>query len=321
MIRKNNKLTYWLRSLMMMVEPRSLMMRRKKRLLADFERMNDAERKEIMARVDYYCSLPEGCCLPADAPTLADHRFFTKPKLTRHSVYFFDSYEYTRYFPQSLHWQIEEGDVSTEMTVPTVTKTRPVMKEASNNVLINMDKVRHFLFIDDPVRWEDKQGKVLFRGVIYSKENRRRFVEMYGDNPLCDLKDTDRNSTLPERFKTDKLMTLREHLDYRYIMSLEGNDVASNLKWVMSSNSIAVMPRPTCESWYMEGQLIPDYHYIEIAPDFSDLMEKIEYYEAHPEKAKEIIMHAHEWVDGFRSKDREHLVAILTMQKYLALTN
>jgi len=184
-----------------------------------------------------------------------------------------------------------------------------------------MDKVRHFLFIDDPVRWEDKQGKVLFRGVIYSKENRRRFVEMYGDNPLCDLKDTDRNSTLPERFKTDKLMTLREHLDYRYIMSLEGNDVASNLKWVMSSNSIAVMPSPTCESWYMEGRLIPDYHYIEIAPDFSDLMEKIEYYEAHPEKAKEIIRHAHEWVDGFRSKDREHLVAILTMQKYLALIN
>ena len=40
--------------------------------------------------------------------------------------------------------------------------------------------------------------------------------------------------------------TIREHLDYKFIMALEGNDVASNLKWVMSSNSIAVMTRPTC---------------------------------------------------------------------------
>lgn len=58
--------------------------------------------------------------------------------------------------------------------------------------------------------------------------------------------------------------TIREHLDYKFIMAIEGNDVASNLKWVMSSNSLAVMPRPTCETWFMEGTLIPDYHYIEV---------------------------------------------------------
>ena len=61
-------------------------------------------------------------------------------------------------------------------------------------------------------------------------------------------------------------------------MALEGIDVASNLKWVMSSNSIAVMPRPTCETWFMEGTLIPDYHYIEIKPDFSDLEERLNQY-------------------------------------------
>ena len=69
-------------------------------------------------------------------------------------------------------------------------------------------------------------------------------------------------------------------------MALEGNDVASNLKWVMSSNSIAVMPRPTCETWFMEGKLIPNYHYIEIKPDYSDLPEKLQYYIDHPEEAK-----------------------------------
>lgn len=80
--------------------------------------------------------------------------------------------------------------------------------------------------------------------------------------------------------------TIREHLDYKFIMAIEGNDVASNLKWVMSSNSLAVMPRPTCETWFMEGTLIPDYHYIEVKDDFSDLEEKLNYYIAHPEKRK-----------------------------------
>jgi spore maturation protein CgeB len=57
----------------------------------------------------------------------------------------------------------------------------------------------------------------------------------------------------------------------------------------MSSNSIAVMTRPTCETWFMEGKLIPDYHYIEIKNDFSDFEEKLTYYINHPEKAQQII--------------------------------
>ena len=92
-------------------------------------------------------------------------------------------------------------------------------------------------------------------------------------------------------------------------MAIEGNDVASNLKWVMSSNSLAVMPRPTCETWFMEGTLIPDYHYIEVKDDFSDLEEKLNYYIAHPEKAEEIIAHAHEYVAQFRDKKTRRLVA------------
>ena len=53
------------------------------------------------------------------------------------------------------------------------------------------------------------------------------------------------------------------------ILKKEGVDVATNLKWVMSSNSIAVMPRPKIESWFMENKLIPEKHYIEIKEDLS----------------------------------------------------
>ena len=108
----------------------------------------------------------------------------------------------------------------------------------------------------------------------------------------------------------------REHLDYKFIIALEGNDVASNLKWVMSSNSLAVMTRPTCETWFMEGQLRPDYHYVEVKEDFSDFEDKLKYYIAHPEKAEEIIAHAHEYVSQFRDNKREELLQLMVMQRY-----
>ena len=41
----------------------------------------------------------------------------------------------------------------------------------------------------------------------------------------------------------------------------------------MSSNSVAVMPKPKYESWFMEGKLIPDYHYVLIKDDYSDFEE------------------------------------------------
>ena len=67
---------------------------------------------------------------------------------------------------------------------------------------------------------------------------------------------------------------------------MEGNDVASNLKWVMSSNSIAVMPKPKYETWFMEGLLIPDQHYILIKDDYSDLETRLKFFLDHPQKAK-----------------------------------
>ena len=104
-------------------------------------------------------------------------------------------------------------------------------------------------------------------------------------------------------------------------MSLEGNDVASNLKWVMSSNSIAVTPRLTQETWFMEGTLKPNYQYIEVKDDFSDLEERLNYYIEHPDEAEAIICHAHEYVELFRDRKREKLVSLLVLKKYFDITN
>lgn len=135
---------------------------------------------------------------------------------------------------------------------------------------------------------------------------------------MCDVADVSRTPVRSEW--GGRKIDLDEHLKYKFIMALEGNDVASNLKWVMSSNSLAVMPKPTCETWFMEGTLIPNYHYVEIAEDLSDLVERVTYYLEHPEEAEAIIRHANEYVQQFWDNEREDLISLGVLQRYFMQT-
>lgn len=316
--RKNSHIVYYANALMRAAVPKWLTRAMRGHKLARFGSLPEEEQRYITERVDYYCKFNDQIPLPEDSIALKD---FTKKKVRDparkrnapngyvHGAHFYDTYEFTRYYPDRCHISILSGDVRHVPDVPCLCKSRPIKPDDSNrnNILLKLNKVRHFFWVKDPYSWVDKQCRIVFRGNIDMKPKRKKFIEMWGEHPLCDL-------------SAESNMSISEHLRYRYIMSLEGNDVASNLKWVMSSNSIAVMPRPTCETWFMEGKLVPDYHYIEIAPDFTNLMERIEYYEAHPEEAQKIIDHAHEWVAQFQYKTREDLISLMVLDKYMKLT-
>ena len=70
----------------------------------------------------------------------------------------------------------------------------------------------------------------------------------------------------------------------------------------------------------MEGALIPNDHYTELTPVFSDLKERLAYYTAHPDEAIEISRHANEYVSQFFDKKREKLISLLVLQKYFRKT-
>ena len=124
------------------------------------------------------------------------------------------------------------------------------------------------------------------------------FFAMPGDDMDMDLK-----------FKANQT-------EFKYILSLEGVDVATNLKWIMSSNSLCFSQRPRFETWFMEGRLIPNVHYVEIAEDFSDINDKIAFYERHPEEALRIIANANAYITQFMNADDEALLAHLVVARY-----
>ena len=68
-------------------------------------------------------------------------------------------------------------------------------------------------------------------------------------------------------------------LRHRYLISAEGYDVATNLKWALWARSAIIIPRPTMCSWLMEDRLEPWVHHVPVAPDFSNLTDAVDWCE------------------------------------------
>lgn len=296
---------------------------KKQKLIQQLEKRQDKD--YILERVAYYNRVES----PQPLPLLVQHEHkghyylfldqikHFKPS-TFHKAYYLDLQDVVRYFNTSLRIGYVPGDVYFTPQYPSIVKSRLLTTDNHQSVILKLDKLRHFMFVNDETPFEAKRNKAIFRGKIRLSRQRAHFLELYHGTEFCDCGVVDKCPEHPE-WETNK-KTIKEHLDYKFIIALEGNDVASNLKWVMSSNSIAIMPRPTCETWFMEGKLIPNYHYIEIKDDLSDLQERMQYYIEHIDEAKEIIEHAHEFVQQFQDNEREELIQILVMNKYLEVT-
>lgn len=115
-------------------------------------------------------------------------------------------------------------------------------------------------------------------------------------------------------------MSLKEQLRYKFIFCLEGNDVATNLKWAMSSNSLCLMPKPKYETWFMEGTLRPGVHYAEVKRDFSDIEKVMNYYSKNIKETHEIIENANAHVKQFQDKNLEDLICYKVLEKYARLS-
>lgn len=314
---KNSKLLYYFRNYLRHITPRWICRRRLPFLLS---KLKSEDCEYVMSRVNYYNKLSEPRLLSTKGSVLLEDFKFPRKRKGRysHRVYFFDAYEYTRYFPLAFRINYLFGDITEVPTEPSITKSRPIMGNNANSVLLKLNKIRHFIFVKDSRKFSEKKDMLIGRAYV-RQEQRIRFWEMYFNHPMCDLGQINTNYIHRAEWIKPSI-SIDEHLDYKFILCIEGNDVASNLKWVMSSNSLAVMPRPKYETWFMEGTLKPDYHYVCIKDDYSDLEEKLTYYINHPDKAQEIIDHAHEYVAQFRNSKREELISLLVLDKYFKKT-
>jgi hypothetical protein len=172
--------------------------------------------------------------------------------------------------------------------------------------------------VKDKWKFTEKKDMLVGRAHV-AQPQRIKFWEMYFNHPMCNLGNINPKLEGHPEWSV-RPMSIEEHLKYKFILCIEGNDVATNLKWVMSSNSLAVMPEPKYETWHMEGRLIPGYHYMAIKDDYSDLEEKLKYYIEHPEEAEKITKNANSYIKKFTDKKIEKIICLMVINKYFQLT-
>ncbi|NCT09516.1 MAG: lipopolysaccharide A protein [Flavobacteriia bacterium] len=306
---KRSNLLYYIKNIPLDILPRYLF---RKKLKFWLHQQNSYPKEVIDTRVGYYCKLNQKTPLPKKALLLKDIR-----KKGNKSVYYYDFMLIGRYFNPNYKVNFLFGDVDKNLSTPTIVKSRPIQNN-ENSIILKLEKWRHFNFINDTKSFETKKDAIVWRGVIH-KENRRILFEKYFGDSNFDIGSSNMKNSKIEWLKP--YLSIKKQLDYKFILSIEGIDVATNLKWIMSSNSLCFMPKPKFETWYMEGKLIPNYHYVLIKDDYSDVMEKMEYFSKNHIEAEKILQNAKNWTNQFKDEKLENIISILVLQKFLSLTN
>ena len=268
--------------------------------------------EEQKSNIDYYCKIDQPKSLQKGIK-LQDIN------LLKNSGYTYDLYNILYPFREELRFNFIPGDITTIPDHPTFIKSRPIEGKNDNSVLLPLDSQRHFRFVNDRIRYADKLDGVVWRGAAY-QEHRLRFLESCSGLSFINAGNTAVEKNGNVSFAKPQ-MSIKEQLKYKFVLSLEGNDVATNLKWIMSSNSVCIMPRPKYETWFKEGTLIPNYHYIEVLDDYSNIKEIYEEFLKNEKECHSIIKNANNFVGEFLNYDQRLMTSRLVVSRYQDLCN
>ena len=300
-----NRVRYYATGIARHALPREWFLQRSKSILRDLE--DAPELDELVQRANYCNKLGHGAAKPGVRLDAVDRG---------RSRYYFDLDEYLRYFPTQLKVNYLFGDVTWVPNAPSLVKSRPTDGENGNSVLLNLDKLRHFRLCYDDTPWEKKKPMAVWRGAL-NNPLRSELLRRHHESAFADVGHV---GDTKEGFRSKGFLSPQDQMGYRYILSIEGFDVATNLKWIMASGSVCVMPKGRYETWFMEGGLIPDCHFVEVRPDFSDLEDKIAALERDPLWAQDIVANANAYVASFCDRKTERKISLLVLQKYFEAT-
>ena len=287
--------------------------------------LNDSFQKEhIQSRVKYYFKKTSNFRVSNKGKKLSE-LFWNQFFKNKQNSHFIDFYMLLRFFNKknkvdfiySTKNNIDSSIAKKLHPYPTFVKSRPIGSNNQNSILLKLNQIKLFHFIKDPKKFENKKNQAVWRGDIRNNPQREYFVKNFYKTPLFDIGQT---SPKPDVRWRKSFMSIKDQLNFKFIFCLEGKCISTNLHWVMSSNSVCVMPKPKYESWFMEGKLKDGVHYIKVKDDFSDAKKKIEFYNNNNDKCLEIIDNANKFVEQFKNCKQERLIQLLILKQYFQFT-
>jgi hypothetical protein len=249
-----------------------------------------------------------------------------------------------------LAW-VADGTLKDTMSYPTIVKARdadPVNRGAGNAVLVPLFRWRFW-----PKTWQvyakdmpfaDKADVLVWRGTPtgapcwqlgpepeaatapFPERSRMLLTSLYAqsNDSRIDVGLIPHSSAMASAgpcgsfikdFGKPKVST-NDLLKSKFLLVLDGNDIATQLHWSLVSNSVPFMVKPRTDSWLMESHLKPWTHFVPLRPDFSDLLEKVEWAIANPAKAENIASAGRQYVLEFKDEHREKRISATVLDVY-----
>jgi hypothetical protein len=138
-----------------------------------------------------------------------------------------------------------------------------------------------------PWHWEDKVGKLLWRGATMNLELREKLVNVTKGKQWADVVPLDWHN---EMSMTKDLKSMDEHCQYKYLAHTEGNSYSGRLKYLQNCRSVIVAHDM---DWLQHFSTLlipsgPDQNYLEVKRDFSDLETALLWLQKNDAKARKI---------------------------------
>ena len=252
------------------------------------------------------------------------------PYYIEFSCYFKDLYNYLNNYKSTTNKKNIEclfyfGDSVRFKDTPCLIKARKIDSN-DYSVLLNLNTNRHTGMLKDipklDIPFDKKVNTVLWRGTDTARndnDKRNNIVLKYQDceNEEIDIKFTNFvNNRELSKYKVAKKMPIAEMLKYKFLLSIEGNDVATNLKWILLSNSVVLMAKPTKCSWFMEDMLVPFTHYVPLNDDYSNIKEMFLWCMNNLDKCKKISKNATNYMKKFLNSENEKYIISEVLKGY-----
>lgn len=267
--------------------------------------------------------------------------YINKPFPSKKTTYYQDMTRCVHYLPHlyKTTFLFYPHDRVEGFSVPTLVKSRPIY-DYDQSILFNLNYLRHFADVykveENDLPYEQKHDVLIWRGadtgcgfgndIPYRPVSRQTLVETYSSYPGPELdiglssvsvnKKKDSTGIHPFQKHVKPKIKMHDLLKYKFLLSVEGNDVATNLKWILYSNSVAFCPPFTINSWILEENLQPWQHYVPVRHDFHDLPDKVEWALNHPEQCRTISQQAKQYMEQFLDLHKEKLILQNILDEY-----
>mmetsp|Transcript_26937 Transcript_26937/g.74268 ORF Transcript_26937/g.74268 Transcript_26937/m.74268 type:complete len:513 (-) Transcript_26937:2646-4184(-) len=242
--------------------------------------------------------------------------------------------------PVMTPWQVEQATAKQECS-------HVDRQDDQLPILWKLNSRRHFrpmeeVFTSDTY-WHLKKNGSIFRGVLSGRRteimedstlddvakclalSRCRLVYNHANSTLVDAKITNlafqdviNGVTMVQQPK----MGMKDMLQYKGLIFLEGNDISSGLKWGLLSRSVVLMPPPTMTSWAMEELLQPYVHYVPLLENLSNVEEQMQWVLDHDEEAQNIAHRGSLWMQDMcyhpNASSEEQTIFRAILQRYAA---